>query len=763
MDSSGATFVQNLAERKRANAAAVAQATRGMLGVVGARAARDLAGHSNGARYRDAVAVLTLLAGHSGHAIVEPADQRNLPATAQDALMAVARSSSLHLRDTTLPPGWWRRDLGPLVGWRATDGADWPHAVPLLFRRGQYREVDPETKAERPVDRAGAAAFGATATQVQVPLPAAATLGTALRLGLTGTRGDLRKMLMAAALAAVLGLVTPIVTGKMLAGIENTGSVRALAEFPVLLVSAASVAAVMTVLQNLRLLRVQGRAESSTQLVLWDRLLRLPVTYFRGQPSGELASAVLGISMISEMVGGVIAPALAASLTVFADLGLILFLSRPLGFCALGIVAIAAAGVTWLGRTSIRRGRGALPSEHHMAAFTNQMVAGMGKIKLAGAEDRAYGRWSVLQTATRAKLVRLRQVQAVTIAVAAVLPIGGQLILFALLAGPLSGEVSLSQFLVVNVAFTMLLGALLALATSGVEIFAAIPRLEVLAPIVVAEPERMPDRVDPGDLRGDVTLAGITFAYRPEDPPVLDDVSMHVRPGEFVAIVGPSGSGKSTLLRLLLGFERPRSGAVLYDDKDLSELDVQAVRRQCGVVLQDGQLFAGSIRENICGAANFTLEQVWSAARLAGIDSEIEALPMGMSTMVPVGGGTLSAGQRQRLLIARALIRRPRIVFFDEATSALDNRTQEIVTASTHELAATRIVIAHRLSTIVAADRIIVMEAGHVVQEGKYRDLMAERSGLFYRLAVRQLLTVPEAPVPDAQPELQPREAAAQP
>jgi ABC-type bacteriocin/lantibiotic exporter with double-glycine peptidase domain len=368
------------------------------------------------------------------------------------------------------------------------------------------------------------------------------------------------------------------------------------------------------------------------------------------------------------------------------------------------------------------------------------MLAGMTKVKLAGAEDRIYGRWSALQTRTRAKLYRLRQVQAVTIALSTVLPLGGQLVLFALLAGPLSGRVGLSQFLIVNVAFTMLLGGLLVLATASVEIFAAIPRLEILAPIVSAVPERLPDRVDPGDLRGDVTLASVTFGYRPEDRPVVHDVSLHIRPGEFVAIVGPSGSGKSTLLRLLLGFEQPRSGAVLYDDQDLSELDVQAVRRQCGVVLQDGQLFAGSIRQNICGAGNFTLDQVWSAARLAGIDSEIEALPMGMSTMVPAGGGTLSAGQRQRVLIARALIRRPRLVFFDEATSALDNRTQEIVTESTRELAATRIVIAHRLSTIVAADRIVVMEAGRVVQEDTYAGLMRDRAGLFYRLAARQLL-----------------------
>jgi NHLM bacteriocin system ABC transporter ATP-binding protein len=745
IDVSGSALVDRLHERKRANAAAVAQATQGMIGIVATQAVRRAqSGPPRGAQYQDAVAVLRVLVTGSAYAISEPADQRNPPVTAEEALRAVARTSSLHLRQTKLPGRWWREDLGPLIGWRVVEGRNWPLAVPLRYRRGRYREVDPVTRAERPVDRATAAAFGPTATQVQQPLPAAAGLGSALRAGVAGTGRDVRGMLVAAACAAVLGLATPLVTSRILASIENNGSLRGLAQFPLLLVGAAAVAAMMSVLQNLRLLRLQGRAESGIQLVLWDRLLRLPAAYFRSWSSGELATAVLGISAISEALGGVLSQALMAVLTILADLVLIFVVSVPLGLCTLGIVTASAGAMGVLGRIAIRRGRGALPGEHKLIGFTNQMLGGITKVRLAGAEDRIFGRWSGLQADSRARLNRLRQVQAVTIAISTVLPVGGQLVLFGLLAGPLAGEVSLSEFLVVNVAFTILLGSLLMLATACVEIFAAVPRLEVLAPVVSSRPERLPERLDPGDLRGDVKLTGVTFSYRAEDPPVLDNVSLHVRPGEFVAIVGSSGSGKSTLLRLLLGFERPVSGSVLYDDQDLSELDVEAVRRQCGVVLQDGRVFAGSIRDNICGAGTFSLEQVWSAAKLAGIDGEIEALPMGMSTLVPSGGGTLSAGQRQRILIARALIRRPRIMFFDEATSALDNRTQEIVTASTRELAATRIIIAHRLSTIVDADRIVVLDSGRVIQQGTYLELMSERDGLFYRLAARQLLAVPD-------------------
>jgi ABC-type bacteriocin/lantibiotic exporter with double-glycine peptidase domain len=220
---------------------------------------------------------------------------------------------------------------------------------------------------------------------------------------------------------------------------------------------------------------------------------------------------------------------------------------------------------------------------------------------------------------------------------------------------------------------------------------------------------------------------------------VLDDVSFTAEPGEFVAVVGSTGSGKSTILRILMGFETPTSGSVLYDGQDLGELDVTAVRRQCGVVLQNGSLLAGDIRTNIIGGTNHTIDDAWEAARMVGIDEEIAAMPMGMFTVVSEGTNTLSGGQRQRIMIARALVSRPRLVFFDEATSALDNPAQRVVAESTHNLNATRIVIAHRLSTIIGADRIIVLDRGRIAQQGSYDELLADRDGIFARLARHQV------------------------
>jgi ABC-type bacteriocin/lantibiotic exporter with double-glycine peptidase domain len=225
----------------------------------------------------------------------------------------------------------------------------------------------------------------------------------------------------------------------------------------------------------------------------------------------------------------------------------------------------------------------------------------------------------------------------------------------------------------------------------------------------------------------------------PSGPPVLDNISLRIAQGEYVAIVGPSGSGKSSLFRLLLGFEKPESGAVFLDGKAIDTLDISAVRRQFGVVLQNARLANGSIYENICGGVQLPLEQAWEAARLAGLDADIKGMPMGMHTVVSEGVNTLSGGQRQRIMIARAVARRPRILLFDEATSALDNQTQAIVSASLGNLNVTRIVIAHRLSTVRQADRIVVIVDGKIVQTGNFPEL-STAPGTFASFAQRQLL-----------------------
>ncbi len=732
-------------DRKRVNAAMVGSAARQSVSVLGVGVALAEAPHDEVDLYARAAAVLRVVVTDPD-LVREPVDRSRAAAGERDTVHLVARSSALHTREVALPPDWRRRDLGPLIGWRPVGEPDPSdptqerpvRAVPMLFRHGRYHAIDPETLARGPVDD-----LAGHALAVQTPMAADGGLRGLLGAGLRGARLTARGTLISGLLVAALGLATPAVSGAVLGGLARDGAPADLLGVSALFVLSALVAALVAIVNNLLLLRLEGRAETDTQMAVWDRLMRLPVRFFTKTTSGELASQVLGVAFIREALGGLLSQALFATLTTSMVIVMLLVVDAAVGGLAIGVVVVTTVVTAVLGLVVVRRQRKALPLEHRLSALTNQLLGGITKVKLAAAEDRAYSRWAAGNAAARRALQRVRTVQALLLAVSTALPMAGQLLLLAMLAGPFSGRVGPGEFFVVNTGFLMLVGMALVLVATSVEALALLPRVEDLGELATAEPEARTERVDPGELRGEIEVAGVTFAYSDDSPAVLDDLSLRIRPGQFVAIVGPSGCGKSTLLRLLLGFEQPRSGSVLYDGQDLGDLDVAAVRRQCGTVLQDGQLFAGTLRENIAGAGNYSLERLWDAARMAGIDADIADLPMGMSTMIPFGGGTLSVGQRQRLLIARALVGRPRILFFDEATSALDNRTQEIVTASTNALAATRVVIAHRLSTVVDADIIVVMDRGHVVQSGRYEQLMTDDAGLFAQLARRQLLDEP--------------------
>ncbi|MGB7249681.1 MAG: ATP-binding cassette domain-containing protein, partial [Phormidesmis sp.] len=297
---------------------------------------------------------------------------------------------------------------------------------------------------------------------------------------------------------------------------------------------------------------------------------------------------------------------------------------------------------------------------------------------------------------------------------------------------------SSGTFLAFSAAFAIFISGATSLSLTLIEVLEVIPLWQRSQPILAAQPEVNLQKSDPGRLTGRICLDRVSFRYREDGPLILEDVTIETHPGEFIALVGPSGSGKSTVLRLLLGFESPHSGTLYYDHQDIAGLDISAVRRQLGVVLQNGRISAGSLFENISGGALITLDDAWRAADMAGFTEDIRSFPMQMHTVISEGGSNLSGGQRQRLMIARALALNPKILLLDEATSALDNRTQAIVSQSLDTLNVTRIVVAHRLSTIRSADRIYVIKAGRVVQQGSF-DELAKQPGVFAQLIKRQM------------------------
>ncbi|WP_019545600.1 NHLP bacteriocin export ABC transporter permease/ATPase subunit [Streptomyces sulphureus] len=648
----------------------------------------------------------------------------------------IAVASRVRTRVVRLADRWWRENSGPLVGRRARDEAP----VALVWRRGRYEAVDPASGRRERVGRANEGEFERRGVMFYRPLPER-PLGLLhlLRFSLRGTRSDLRDLILGGLVAVALGTLVPIATGQVLGVYVPSAETGLIMQTTLALAASAVVAASFMLLQNISVLRLEGRIEASLQPAVWDRLLRLPTRFFATRSTGELASAAMGISSIRRVLSGIGSVAIQSSTVGTVNLVLLLFYSVPLALAALAMLLVVAGVFVGLGIWQLRWQRQLVKLGNKLNNQAFQTLRGLPKLRVAAAESFAYAAWAKEFAYTRQLQQRVGRIKN-TIAVlnAVYLPLC-TLVMFMLLAGPARGTMSASSFLTFNTAVTMLLSSVTQLTGALISAAAVLPMFEQVKPVFQEAPEVREASVQPGELAGGLEADQLSYRYTEDGPLVLDGVSFSVRPGEFVAIVGASGCGKSTLLRLLIGFDDPYAGSVRYDGQDLAALDQAAVRRQCGVVLQNAEPFTGSVLECICGAESYSLEEAWEAAAMAGLAEDIKAMPMGMHTMLSDGGGTVSGGQRQRLMIAQALVRKPRLLFFDEATSALDNRTQRTVMEATGALNATRVMIAHRLSTVLDADRVLVLDAGRLVQQGPPGELLADEQGLFRQLVRRQM------------------------
>ena len=656
-------------------------------------------------------------------------------------LEEIARSSRFAFRRVEMRGRWYHEDGGPLLGF--VKGEDRPVAL-LPSSTTSYELHDVTTGAVEPLTAAVAARLDTSAFMFYRCLPDRPVGGLDLfRFATRGARRDLLLVALIGAVGGLLTLATPVAIGHIfdvvIPGVER----GQLAQLAVGLVIVAFTIGALQITRNIALIRVKHRAGDALQAAVWERLVNLPARFFTDYSAGDLGVRAMGVAgIMGALSTSAISTIVSSIFSVFA-LGLLFYYSPLIALVALGLVLIVVGVVVVSGVMRVRYQRQIEEGHGKLASLLLQFVTGIAKLRVAAAEDRAFTQWAA-KFAHQTRLEMSSRIIANNLNVfLAAIPVVSSMVIYLLVArgaGADGGAVlSTGAFLAFVAAYGTLLAGMMQLGSTVVGLLNVVPLYGRLKPILEATPELDATKADPGLLRGRIEVSNLSFRYDPDGPLVLQDVSFDAHPGEFVAIVGPSGSGKSTLLRLLLGFEKPESGTIAYDGFDGAGLDPWRLRRQLGVVLQNGDLLPGDIFTNIVGSAvDLTLNDAWEAARLAGLHKDIEQMPMGMHTIITEGAGTLSGGQRQRLMIARALVTRPRIVFFDEATSALDNPTQAVVTESLDRMRATRVVIAHRLSTIVDADRIFVLDRGRILQSGAYQDLV-NRPGLFHELVKRQI------------------------
>ncbi len=674
-----------------------------------------------------------------------------------DPVENLALTYRVRTRKVLLRERWWRHDNGPLIGFLEQGG----EAVALIpDRDGRYVMIAGTTGRPVPVDRSVADLLSADGIMVYRPLPSSiASLRDVLSFVLPSLKADFRRIALMGLCGGIIAAMTPVLTGYLIESVLPRADYPGHFQIVLALVVAGIGAAAFEAVKVIALLRVEGRADLILQSSLFDRLLRLPTHFLKRFTTGDLTDRVLGVQTVRQTLSGTTVQSLLGAVFSVFSLALLFYYNWRLAILAFGLIVLSALVVGFLGHRQLIHERARIAQQGKAEGFVLQVLSAIGKLRVAGAEKRAYARWAGLYAAQKRCFVRARALANIQTVFQSIFPVLATAVIFAVTAVVLEeaakqqqldimtaaiGEeqdelMSTGDFVAFNAAFGQLMLSITTLVTALTRALVAVPMFERLRPVVEEPLEETDTARAPVRLRGGVEINHVSYRYAPDSKLVLDDVSLSIDANEFIAIVGPSGSGKSTLVRLLLGFAEPEAGEVLFDGVPLHSLELSSLRRQMQVVLQHGRLSGGSIFTNIAGNATLTEEDAWRAARMVGLAPDVEAMPMGMHTVVTEGVNTLSGGQRQRLLLARALAQHPAILVLDEPTSALDNTTQDLVMNSLRLLTGTRIVIAHRLSTVRHVDRIVVMDRGRVVQQGRFDALLAE-GGLFAEIAKRQII-----------------------
>lgn len=640
-------------------------------------------------------------------------------------------------RSVELTEGWYKDAYGPILGFLGKE----KHPVALLPGRFHgYYYTDPVTKKRVHLNKHTATQLDAEAWCFYRPLPQK-KLGMddlLLYMKRCVSLADCAWIVTAALAVTLVGLLLPRLTRALTGPVLQSKSPNALTGAGICVLCVLIASQLLSAGKGLVVKRLEVKTSLCVQASIMMRLLSLPASFFRKYSPGELKSRAMGVSTISTLLIGIVMS------TGLSSLFALLYLPQILGFAPSLTLPSLAAIVLTVGVTAAatfaqaRINRKHLEHEARESGLRYALLSGVQKIKLAGAEKRVFAKWLDVY-AEGAELVYNPPT---LVKVSGVFTLGITLISNIVLYGlAVRNGIQPASWFAFSAAYGALMGAFTALANTAASAAKIRPILENAEPILSAVPETNEGKEIVTALSGSVELDHVSFRYSSDTPYILKDLSLKIRPGDYVALVGKTGCGKSTLIRLLLDFETPESGAVYYDGKDLRSLDPASLRKHVGTVMQDAGLFQGDIYSNIViSAPQLGQEEAWEAAELAGVANDIRSFPMGMHTHVAEGQGGISGGQKQRILIARAIVTKPKLLIFDEATSALDNKTQKHISKALDAMDCTRIVIAHRLSTIKNCSRILVLDGGRIIEEGSYDELI-EKGGFFAELVRRQQLT----------------------
>ncbi|MBF0120980.1 MAG: NHLP bacteriocin export ABC transporter permease/ATPase subunit [Desulfobacterales bacterium] len=651
-------------------------------------------------------------------------------------LDVIARTSGFRIRQVMLKEDWWNKENGPLLAYKEADKL--PIAL-IPKSHNQYELYDPNTNNREKITAKIAETIYPSAYMFYRPFPYRILKSMEiLKFGLLSCRADIWTIFLMGLLGAISGLLSPIITGIIFDTVIPGAQYSQLLQIAIILFSCAIANLCFEITKGFALLRVETKLDLSLQTAIMDRLLSLPTTFFRKYTTGDLAQRVMAINSIRQTLSGVAVQTILSTIFSTLNIALIFWYDWKLALVAIGLTLLGLLLVGFLSYSQVRYQKELVKIQGKISGLILQFITGISKLRVSNTENRAFSIWANEFIEQRKQSYKTGQISNIVTTFNSCFPILTSMAIFTWVVWKSMDDLTIGNFMSFNSAYNSFQNSLLQMCMTLMSILNVVPLYKRTMPILETMPEIDETKEYPGELSGEIEVNHLSFKYNPEGPEILKDISLYAKPGEFIAIVGSSGAGKSTLLRLLLGFEKPDSGSIYYDGQDLSTIDIREVRRQIGVVLQNSQLLGGDIFKNIVGSSNLTIESAWEASRMAGLEKDIKEMPMEMHTVISPGGGNISGGQKQRILIARAMINKPRMIFFDEATSALDNETQSIVSRSLENLMTTRIVIAHRLSTIINADRIYVFKNGRIVESGNYKELI-DNNSFFAELAKRQI------------------------